>query len=193
MYEAILFDMDGTLVDTVDIHVEAWAKAMRDLGRPVSSEEIKQYKSSVGKTLKDILADIYGREEAERIYPDVRRLKNMYFISMIGKVKPIILPEVLRELSRRYYIGVVSSSTREAVKAIMEKLGYAPYRSVIISGEDISRGKPDPEGILKALDTLDVEKALYVGDTKYDEEAARRAGVDYMYVEEFLGSWRSLL
>jgi beta-phosphoglucomutase-like phosphatase (HAD superfamily) len=144
MYEAILFDMDGTLVDTVDVHVEAWARAMKDLGRPVGSEEIKKYKSSVGKTLHDILADIYGREEADRIFPDVRRLKNIYFRQLVDKIRPIIYPEMIRELAKRYYTGVVSSSTKEAVNLILDRLGYRPYISVVVSGEDIKKGKPDP-------------------------------------------------
>ena len=192
MCKAIIFDLDGTLVNDVEVHLEAWKKAMEDLGRRPTEEEVEAYRRAVGKSLKDILRDIYG-EVDEDFYQRVRELKNKHFRELIGKVRPIIKRDVLEELKKGYKLAVFTSTNAQTARDLLRAAKIEDLFDAIVTADDVERAKPDPEGLLIAMRRLGCEDAIFVGDTVFDEETARRAGVRFIHVKEFLRTWRSLL
>ena len=192
MCRVIIFDLDGTLADDVEVHLEAWKRAMEELGRKVSQEELEAYRRSVGKSLKDILKDIYG-EIDEDFYRRVREAKNRHFRELIGKVKPIVGREILEKLRERYKLALFTSTNKNTALLLLKTLGIDDLFDVIVTADDVKRAKPDPEGLLKALERSGCRDGIFVGDTKYDEETAHRAGMGFIHVKEFLKSWEGLM
>jgi len=192
VYDAILFDLDGTIVDSTLAHAEAWARAMEELGKKVSPEEKKRYIELEGQTLEGIMKGLYGDVDPEFL-KRLKEAKNRHFREMGDLIKVKIPWEVFEALKKKYKVGVVTSASRDAAKWLLSLANVDDLLDVLITWEDVKEGKPSPEGILKAMERIGTRRVLYVGDTEYDREAARRAGVDYMDVEEFVRSWKSLL
>ncbi len=192
MYEAVIFDLDGTLADSVDLHVEAWRKAMKEIWREPTEEEVRKYRENVGKSLRDIMRAIYG-EIDEKVFKGVKERKVRYFREMLHLLRPRIPREILLELKRRYRLGVFTSTNRETARDMLRALGMDGIFEVVVTADDVREAKPDPAGIFEVMRRMGVRKVLYVGDTEYDRIAAERAGVDYMNVEEFVRAWKSLL
>ncbi len=192
MCRAIIFDLDGTLVDDVDVHLEAWKRAMEELGMPPRKEEIEAYRKAVGKSLRDILEDIYGKID-EEFYKKVRELKNKYFKELIENVKPIIDRSVLEVLKKRYKLAVFTSTNSQTARDLLKAIDVEDLFDVVVTADDVTKAKPDPEGIRVVLDRLGCREAIFIGDTIFDEETAKRAGVKFIHIKEFLRAWKSLL
>ena len=192
MCRAIVFDLDGTIVDDIEEHIEAWRRAMEDLGKKVTEREIEIYRENVGKTLYDIMKAIYGEVERE-FFERVKKEKTRHFKELIARTRPIIPREILESLKGKYKLVLFTSTTREIAEAILRTHNLIHLFDEMVTADDVKRPKPDPEGLFKAREKTGCEVVAFIGDTKYDEEAARRAGIRFIHIEEFLRSWRSLL
>ena len=86
-------------------------------------------------------------------------------------------PEMLEQLRHEHYrTGIVTTRKHDSVVNILEILGIKGYFDIVIGHDDVKRGKPDPEGILKAMDELQCTQSVYVGDSASDVKAGRAAG-----------------
>lgn len=176
--EAILFDLDGTLCDSVKAHVRAWLKAIESFGHRISSEVIMRF---IGRSTLDIARELVRLGYASSPEELFER-KRIYFLTeCVDLVEPMNgVYEVLSSLKEyNLKLGVVSSSHRDAVVKILTKLNLLRYFDVVICSDDVSRGKPDPEGYLLACQLLGVvpNHVIGVGDTVYDVLACKRAGM----------------
>ncbi len=118
-----------------------------------------------------------GEEIAEKAL----EIKNEIYLSLLGNVKAIDgAPELLRLLKDRgFIVGVVTSSSRRVATKVLEVTGgLHKYVDALIAGDDVSRGKPDPEPLLKILNLLglNINDVAVVGDSRYDVEMALNAG-----------------
>ncbi len=185
MLKAVLFDMDGTIIDSDLMVVEIW----RDL--------YKKYKPGYKPHLADILSfsgpplDVSFKKAFPSLDPNEvlsfyrQRVKQYYddlVISFDG------MRETLEELKRRgYKLGVVTNKAKDFALYSLELCLLDGLFDVTIGGDDVMKNKPDPEGIYKALSALKVmnkKEAVYIGDTEYDLLAAKNAGISF-----FLASW----
>lgn len=178
--KAILFDVDGTLIDTVDLHAQAWVEALRHFGVETTFEDIRvqigkggdQLLQGLlppgrlereGETLQSFRSDLFERKylPQARAFPGVRDLF-----------------ERLRSAGLR--VVLASSGKAEEVEAYKEIAGIADLVDDATSSDDAERSKPFPDIFQAAFDKLglsDPVEALVVGDTPYDAEAARQAGL----------------
>ena len=176
MYDCVIFDVDGTLIDTEKMIIKALQKVLQEelkhqynydeltfvLGIPgAGSLEKLGVKNVEGACQK---WDLYMREYGEQIkvYPGIK--------------------SVLEDLSKRgIKTGIVTSKTKEQFKNDFLPLGLAEYLEYVVCADDTARHKPDPDPLLKFLELAQVsaEKAIYVGDTIYDMRCARGAGLDF--------------
>ena len=178
----IIFDLDGTLVDTLDAHVLSWREACIRFGiRDVTRDELI---SLFGRTSPDIARGILKARDItdERKVMELANLKDDLFRNKyIVKVRP--LPNVHELLtflkSNGMRIAVVSSNPRLIILRMLEVSSIRRYVDVIVGQDDVNKGKPSPEPILKALSLLNAKptESIVVGDSVYDIIAARRAGV----------------
>jgi len=175
-YDGVVFDLDGTLVDSYGAITECFNHARTSLGEPaVSPETVRRL---VGHGLESLMEDAVGPDRAARA---VALFRQRYDI--ICTRRTTLLPGVARTLpalaASGLRLGVATNKpTRFAVR-ILSALGLMPpVRAVLGPGEGVP-AKPSPEMLLQVLAELGVspERALYVGDMGIDIETARRAGV----------------
>lgn len=177
---AAIFDMDGVLVDTYHAHYQSWLAMAAAEGFSFTEEE---FAKTFGRTSREIIAHFWGRgrlsdeeiaamdEQKEAAF---RRIIAEKFPAMPGAV------ELLESLHQAgFALAVGSSGPPENVELVVDKLGVRNLLGAVVTGRDVTRGKPDPEVFLLAAKRLGVAPAccVVVEDAPAGIEAARRAGM----------------
>jgi HAD superfamily hydrolase (TIGR01509 family) len=164
-----VFDLDGTLVESVEAHVSAWLEALRRLGVEARYEEVRP------------LMGLPARVIAARLLPEraeeLARLKNALFLEKyLVLVRPYQDAEVLSRLPRP--IAVVTSSSGYIARRVLEATGLAQYVDFVVGGDEVPRGKPapDPLYLVAKRFSVEVKDMVVVGDSDYDMEMAENAG-----------------
>ncbi|KNY26277.1 HAD family hydrolase [Pseudobacteroides cellulosolvens] len=175
--DAIIFDLDGTLADTIPLTIYALKKAVLELsGKEYKDEEILNEFGPVDTEIIKKLLDYKHDDIAPDVY--IKHFES----SFNDFVKPIEGIERLLKFisSNDIKLGLFTGRGRRATGIIVEKLGLNEMFNILITGDDTRKHKPDPEGILKALDLLSADKqsSYYVGDFDVDIYASRAAGVN---------------
>src|ERR1700723_57856 len=177
---AVLWDMDGTLVDSADYHWQAWRDTMTREGHPVSHE---QFLATFGQRNDSILRQWLGAQVTAELIERVGDAKEAIYRQHVRQQGIEPLSGVSDWVSRLHQQGwrqaIASAAPRENVTTILEALRNADYFEAIVSAEDVHRGKPDPEVFLVAAAKLDVPPShCIVGDDAlHGIEAARAAGM----------------
>ncbi len=177
--KAFIFDLDGTLIDSVDAHVTTWVKAFKvAVGISVDEEDVYPL---IGMSRRDIVRKILG-EVSESEYAKIRWVKDRAFMKELKEGRVTLFPGVtqaLRMLKKEgYLIGMASSTPNRLLLHIMDYLGITSFFDAITGGDEVRRGKPDPEIFLRAMRKLGVapEETVVVGDTVYDACPAHKVG-----------------
>ncbi|MDY6789308.1 MAG: HAD family phosphatase [Candidatus Nanohaloarchaea archaeon] len=176
MVEAVIFDMDGVLVDSEPVHRRTLKEALKDNGVDISEEEIERH---TGQPVKDILEIVKEERDADFDVDKVARQKTDRYIENLSDLKPVKgSVEIVKELYGSLKLALASSGMREVVEGVISELGIGRYLDAVVAFEDVERHKPDPEVFLKAADILGVkpENALVVEDSEKGVEAALKGG-----------------
>jgi HAD superfamily hydrolase (TIGR01509 family) len=175
---AVLFDIDGTLLDSNDAHAHAWLDALRGHGRSVPLDRVR---SRIGMGGDRLLLEIgIDPESIEGRSIDERRaavLKAHYLLDVGPFPSARVLVDRLR--SRGLLCAAVTSSTSEDAADLLRAAAVADLMHAVITADDVDRSKPDPDLVTMALERLGVSasEAAMIGDTPYDVDAAAQAGV----------------
>ncbi len=184
MYKTIIFDLDGTLLDTLDDLTSATNAALHTFGQPVRTRE--EVRSFVGNGIKKLMERALG-ERVDLLDEALEVFKQYYGEHCAEKTKPYegILPllEALRKRGTK--TAVLSNKADFAVKKLAEE--YFPDLLLMAVGENEAAGirkKPAPDSLFTVMKALDSarEDTLYVGDSEVDVQTARNAGVDCLCV-----------
>lgn len=186
MIKLILFDLDGTLIDSVDFIVWSFVEAGRRLGIEIDPLEIRRL---VGYPIEDFVYYLVSKrgvdEKTLELFFEVRRRLFEENWEKSIRVFPDVKP-VLDELrGSGYVLGVASSSRVERINLFLRHFNLEKYFNVIVGAGSGLRGKPHPDVLLRALSEADVEReeAVYVGDREVDCIASQRAGVRFVLVD----------
>jgi len=176
MKPVILFDLDGTVIDSTEAILDGFRVAFEYFGEDVPSDEA--IKNEVGHTLENMFKTL--GVEPSRIDEHVHAYKMHY--RLISCEKTLLLEgarEAIVEASKFATLGVVTTKTGEYSRILLEDMALMDYFSVLIGREDVENPKPHAEPILKALAKLehDRSKTWMIGDTCMDIESAKNAGV----------------
>jgi phosphoglycolate phosphatase-like HAD superfamily hydrolase len=176
---AVLFDIDGTLLDSNDAHAHAWLDSLRGHGRSVPFELVR---SKIGMGGDKLLAEVAGidHESPEGLSIAERRasILRAHYLPDLGPFHGSrVLVDRLR--SRGLVCAAVSSASADDIADLLRAAGVADLIDVIVSADDADRSKPDPDLVEIALERVGVTaaEALMIGDTPYDIEAALKANV----------------
>jgi beta-phosphoglucomutase len=180
--DAVIFDLDGVLVSTDELHFQAWKRLTDSLGLPFDRSHRNRLR---GRGRMESLDVLLG--QSDRTYDDDERRRfaaqknDTYRASLQTLTPDDALPganRVLAELRERGIRLAIGSSSRNA-PLILERLGWTDAFDVVVDGNDIAQSKPDPEVFLLAAQRLAVspDRCLVVEDAMAGVEAARRAGM----------------
>lgn len=175
---ALIFDLDGTLVDTVYAHVFAWQRALSDAEMPIEGWRIHRRIGMSGGLFARAVAREVGRDLTPVEVEEIQRRHGEIFRELLPDRRP--LPgavELLGELRRRGIAhGIATSGRRPEIDVSLEALGV-PAETVVIARGDVARAKPEPDLFLACQQALGVEPSdcYVVGDAVWDLLAARRA------------------
>ncbi len=175
MLRGIIFDIDGTLLDSNDAHAACWVQALTENGHEVPYETVREL---IGKGADHILDDLQVTENREQI---VERRKQLFFDEHLAQC--LATPGVrslLKELrGRGLKIAVATSASAAEVEKLLTQAGVEDLFEIGTSADDVDASKPDPDVIVAAMEKLGMKasEVVMIGDTPYDIIAAKRAGV----------------
>jgi HAD superfamily hydrolase (TIGR01549 family) len=175
---ALIFDLDGTLVDTVYAHVFAWQRALDEAGMPIDGWRIHRRIGMSGGLFARAVAREVGRPLSAEETEEIQRRHGAIFRELLPGRRP--LPgavELLRELRDLGIThGIATSGRRPEIDASLEALGVGDDTVVVARG-DVERAKPEPDLFLACAERLgvDPDTCYVVGDAVWDLLAARRA------------------
>ena len=178
--QALIFDLDGTLVDTVYAHVFAWQRALLELGIPVDGWRIHRRIGMSGGLFTRAVAREIGRDLSADEAEALQRRHGEVFREILPERRP--LPgaiELLASLRRGGIThGIATSGRRPEIDKSLEMLGIPP-ETVVVERGDVLRAKPEPDLFLACQERLGVavRDCYVVGDAVWDLLAARRAGM----------------
>jgi phosphoglycolate phosphatase len=177
---AVLFDLDGTLVNSVPDLAAAANRLLAELGRdPLGEAEIA---AMVGDGVAKLVERALAARQAEdaALAPAIARFTALYEADAITRTRPYPgVPEGLAALARAgAALAVCTNKSERATHAVLEGLGLAPFFSAVLGGDSLPTHKPDPAPLIAALDRLGVApaQAAMVGDHRNDVLAAHGAG-----------------
>lgn len=177
---AVIFDVDGTLVDSVDLHAEAWCEAFAKFGHPVEFREMRQ---QIGKGADQLMphflseAELKGfGEELEKCRKEIFKEKYLPKVRAFPKVRELFL----KLLSGGKRVTLASSAAGEELITYKRLCGIEDLVKDEVSKEDVEKSKPHPdifEAALESLGDIGRTEIVVIGDTPYDAKAGVKAGL----------------
>jgi HAD superfamily hydrolase (TIGR01549 family) len=180
MVKAVIFDIDGTLVDTVDMHAKAWQRAFSEFGKDIDFHAVRD---QIGKGGDQLLPVFFSEKELAEFGEEMeKRRGQIYKQEYMPTVKPF--PKV-RELFERIArdgkrLALASSAPEEELEFYKKVTNISDLIEEATSADDAEESKPEPdifEAALAKLGDVDAADCVVVGDTPYDAIAATRAGI----------------
>ena len=180
MIEAVIFDIDGTLVDSVDLHAQAWKEAFKHFGKDVPYEQVRH---QIGKGGDQLMPVFLSEEELEKFGEELEEYRGeLYKREYLPRVKAF---PAVRELFQRVQAeglqtALASSAKGEELKSYKKLARIEDLVEEETSADDAEKSKPHPdifEAALGQLGDVRPSEAVVVGDTPYDAQAAGKAGV----------------
>ncbi|MEW6455315.1 MAG: HAD-IA family hydrolase [Acidobacteriota bacterium] len=174
-FEGIIFDLDGTIIDSYPVTIDAFIKVLKKWGkRDFTPDEIYLL---LGPSEKKIFSDFVRKDDLEKCF-------NEYLKMFMDRLDEINLydgfPDTIIEIKRRNKkIGIFTGRGRELSLFLIKEKGLAEHIDSLVSSEDLKNPKPSPEGVLKLCKELQISPSnvLHVGDSFLDITSGRLAGV----------------
>lgn len=186
--KAILFDMDGVLIEAKDWHYEAMNKALNLFGMEINRyDHLVTYDGLPTRTKLEMLSLERGLPRS--LHQFIYEMKQQYTMEIVyAKCKPLFIHEyALSKLKNEgFRMAVCSNSIRHTVEVMMSKSALEPYLEFYISNQDVENGKPDPEMYIKAMKTMSLSpsECLILEDNENGIKAAKASGGNLMIVNE---------
>jgi beta-phosphoglucomutase len=190
MIKAVIFDMDGVLIDAKDWHYESLNRALAHFGQEINRYEHLVTFDGLPTKKKLEMLSMEGRIP-KGLHHFVDQLKQAYTMEIIyNKCKPVFHHQyALSKLKNEgYTIAVCSNSVRKTIEVMMEKSSLSQYLSFFLSNQDVVKGKPDPEIYNKAIERLGLtpQQCLIVEDNENGIKAAKASGAHLLQVQNTL-------
>lgn len=186
VYDGYIFDLDGTLVDSMPTHLVAWNRALADVGMPPFIEA--EYYSWGGRSAVDIVEELAAREGRVDIEPQkVAVLKRRYYMSLLEECPALPIEEVVafvRAQRGRVPMAIATGSALEGAEKTLAGAGLAGFFDIIVTPADVKEGKPAPDMFLLAAARMGVaaSSCCVFEDALPGIVAAKAAGMDVVIV-----------
>jgi HAD superfamily hydrolase (TIGR01509 family) len=172
---AVLFDLDGTLINSLDTVVKCWINVGEKMGIKLDPNSVKEF---IGYSPRLRVLKYFNREDIAKEF--LEAVRNEFSKTWMSEIKPFSDSyEALKSLKgMRIKMGVISSNFKETVERMLEYFGFLKFLNVSVCDDEVENGKPAPDMVLEAMKRLEVSphECFVVGDTLFDVEAGKRAG-----------------
>lgn len=186
--DAIIFDLDGTLVDSQPAALEATIESLSRFEVHVTATEVReQFGGGSRKLVGYFLERALGLDEAGRVIDEATQLKIKLQVGFTDRV--VLLPQARQLLvllkESGYRIALATMAARDVVAKISTYHGIGEFFDHVMTADDVFHGKPDPEILTKTIELLGgpVDRAVYVGDSFHDLDAAVRLEMPFLLVD----------
>jgi len=192
---ALIFDFDGVLVDLEPLHMKAWQEVLKPIDLTFSDKDYEE--RYLGLNDRDFLALRFkeaGKKLSQTLCNELIQKKEHKTTKFFSKEIPLIdgVQDFLKKVSQKYPLAIVTGGLSNEVYFVLDHLKWRPLFKIIITSGDVQKGKPDPEGFLKAYEKLknlcewnpplQKSECLIFEDSQYGMEAAKRAGIPFVQV-----------
>jgi len=179
----LLFDLDGTLLDSFSVHLEIFKTTFEQFGIQLSEEEF----------LKTYSPNWYETYEAFGLRKEDWEAADSFWLKEAEKISARLFPgvkEVLLKLDKYFTLGLVTSGSKSRVERDIKATGITNFFKTVVTGDDVKVPKPSPEGLEIALRNLDKQpdEVIYIGDSSADYEMAKVSGVYFIGVSSEFNS-----
>lgn len=178
-FDAIIFDMDGVIVDSEPLHERAFREIFQEMG--YGETHGIDFPAYYGRSDRALWLDFIEKHQPVQSLEELADWKQRRFLDMIRADEPIFedLPQLVHRLSLKYKLGLASGSYHPVIDVILSLKDLRRYFSAVVSVQDVPRGKPAPDVFLRAAELLNVspERCCVIEDAAAGVEAARAAGM----------------
>ena len=180
--QALIFDCDGTLTNSMPLHYRAWRQVLDSIDIPFTEKRFYELAGMPGsKVFADVAGDKFSEEQVESLLADREAL----FFDLLDEIEPIsAVVQIAKSSHGQMPMAVASGSIRDSVDRQLATLGIADLFDAIVTAEDTQRHKPEPDVFLEAARLLNVapEVCRVYEDSDLGIEAAKRAGMSWVDV-----------
>ncbi len=176
---AVIFDMDGVIVDSEPRHEQAFLEVVHAIG--YGDRHGIRFADYVGRSDQELWVDFVSRHRPLETLEQLLAMKRRRVVEILRRDQPLFegLPELVRELSQHYRLGLASGSERPIVEEVLSLGGLRPYFSATVTGSDIVNGKPAPDIFLRTAELLGVppSECCVIEDSRPGIAAGLAAGM----------------
>ncbi len=187
-FEAVIFDMDGVIVDSEPLHEQAFRVVFDEMG--YGDSHGIDFPAYYGRSDAALWRDFIARHRPPHSFERLMDWKQDVFLGMLRERRPVFppVPGLVERLAGRYPLAVASGSVNRVIDAVMELEGLGRHFRARVSVEDVARGKPEPDVFLRAAELLDVPagRCCVIEDSAAGVRAARAAGMQVIAITNSL-------
>ena len=181
MIQTVIFDLDGVIIDSEPIHFSVESELFREYDADISHEK---HMSFVGNSSKNMWAEVKKLAKIKYSVDELVRLNEEKYLQYLNKIKDIEPIPGAKELINEIYnnklnLVIASSSSRNIINTVIHKFSLTKYFSIVISGAELKKSKPDPEifNVASKLSKTDPKECLVIEDSGNGIKAAKLAGM----------------
>lgn len=183
-FSAVIFDMDGVIVDSEPRHEQAFLEIFDRLGYgQTHGIHIPDY---IGRSDKAVWLDFIAAHQPAHSYEDLTAMKQNRFLEILRAEQPIFdgLPELVDKLAAKYPLAVASGSLHPVIDEVLVIKNLRSYFSAVVSSQDVAKGKPAPDIFLRAAELIKKkpEECVVIEDSLAGVEAGRAAGMQVIAI-----------
>jgi HAD superfamily hydrolase (TIGR01509 family) len=182
--QAIIFDMDGVIVDSESRHERAFLEVVREIGY---GDKLQfRFADYIGRSDQVMWVDFVARHKPPQPLEELLARKRQRMVDIIRREQPLFdeLPELLEKLAARYALGLASGSERPVVEEVLKIKRLGRWFSAVVTDSDVQRGKPEPDIFLRAAELLKVgpQDCCVIEDSKPGVAASLAAGMQVIAI-----------
>lgn len=188
-YAAVIFDMDGVIVDSEPRHERAFRDVLKAIG--YAENHGIHFSDYYGKSDRLVWSDFIERHGPPQTHAELMRMREERFLEIVVEDEPIFegIPELIEALKRRFQLGVASGSRHTIISTVLGMKGLRASFPTVVSSEDVAHGKPRPDVFLKAAELMGVDpkRCVVIEDSVAGVEAGLAAEMDVIAITNSFG------